>query len=551
MGHGYAGKRGSSALSDHDVGHAGAVAAPGKRTLTESLAPVQRRPVAGGEAAPGEAAVRRGRNVMELFGGGGSALPYLDQIQRSFGRHDVSKIVSHVGGEATQAARAMSATAYATGNHVVFAGPPDLHTAAHEAAHVVQQRGGVSLGGGVGEVGDAYERQADAVADRVVRGESAEGLLDAGGAASDRRDPGDAMPRVIQRKIDPDIITDEIYNQCCYRGNSSLEPVLAKINTYNGNKDLRGLYQILDQLAALPPKKATKYSAIIAKLKAEIANEMKKFEGAGLDALEAHHERMPTGINDAKTYNESVNNCSVTSVGALLGRRVSDIVGDDDERQQDFFVNQQFDREGKARPEPNTAPQIPGAYRNMTEEEAIAAQQGGIEDFTVRALEAEGVMLANTPSWSDDLAPDEVKDAMMLYPRGTRYIVKASGHYVYAEHRSGGLVFFDYQQDIAYKRIRYGETEAYADELRQIGDAPWAGFQRNQLAKTAGVIVNDNKKLKKPPGPALYDDPMDVKYRSTAKQGDDEIGKPTESVPRSVSFIAFVVNVAKKPAIRL
>jgi uncharacterized protein DUF4157 len=58
-------------------------------------------------------------------------------------------------------ASAMGAQAYATGNQVSFAGAPDLHTAAHEAAHVVQQAGGVvELEGGVGSVGDAYEEHA-------------------------------------------------------------------------------------------------------------------------------------------------------------------------------------------------------------------------------------------------------------------------------------------------------------------------------------------------------------------------------------------------------
>jgi hypothetical protein len=47
---------------------------------------------------------------------------------------------------------------------------------------VVQQRGGVQLKGGVGEADDAYERNADAVADRVVAGRSAEDLLDGGSA---------------------------------------------------------------------------------------------------------------------------------------------------------------------------------------------------------------------------------------------------------------------------------------------------------------------------------------------------------------------------------
>lgn len=73
----------------------------------------------------------------------------------------------------------MGATAYATGNHVAFGGASDLHTAAHEAAHIVQQRACVHLQGGVGKAGDAHEQHADAVADKVVRGESAERLLDA------------------------------------------------------------------------------------------------------------------------------------------------------------------------------------------------------------------------------------------------------------------------------------------------------------------------------------------------------------------------------------
>ncbi len=126
--------------------------------------------------------------------GGGGALPHGDTIQASFGRHDVSAVQAHTGGAATAACEAMGATAYATGSDVAFAGAPDLHTAAHEAAHVVQQRGGVSLKGGVGQVGDVYEQHADQVADAVVSGRSAEGLLDrfagaeGGGAAVQRHD---------------------------------------------------------------------------------------------------------------------------------------------------------------------------------------------------------------------------------------------------------------------------------------------------------------------------------------------------------------------------
>ncbi|HRE88410.1 MAG TPA: DUF4157 domain-containing protein, partial [Myxococcota bacterium] len=112
--------------------------------------------------------------------GGGQQLPHLDKIQASFGRHDVSGTRAHVGGDAKKASDGIGAKAYATGNDVAFGEAPDLHTAAHEAAHVVQQRDGVQLKGGVGEVGDSYEQQADAVADRVVQGKSAEDLLGSG-----------------------------------------------------------------------------------------------------------------------------------------------------------------------------------------------------------------------------------------------------------------------------------------------------------------------------------------------------------------------------------
>jgi hypothetical protein len=110
--------------------------------------------------------------------GGGATLPHLDAIQASFGHHDVGDVRAHVGGEAAEAAAAIGASAYATGDDVAFAATPDLRQAAHEAAHVVQQRGGVRLDGGVGQVGDAYEQHADAVAALVVQGRSAEALLD-------------------------------------------------------------------------------------------------------------------------------------------------------------------------------------------------------------------------------------------------------------------------------------------------------------------------------------------------------------------------------------
>lgn len=118
-------------------------------------------------------------------GGAGGALPHADAIQKSFGKHDVSTVTAHIGGPAARAADAIGAEAYALGKDVAFRAPPDLHTAAHEAAHVVQQRAGVHLSGGVGAAGDIYEQHADRVADRVEAGQSSEALLDElGGAGS-------------------------------------------------------------------------------------------------------------------------------------------------------------------------------------------------------------------------------------------------------------------------------------------------------------------------------------------------------------------------------
>lgn len=149
-----------------------AARAPGKQTLTEALgAPVQARPR---EATP-EAMAQAARHGVS---GSGGALPFLDVIQRAFGRHDVTGVRAHTGGAAAEGAGAMGAAAFARGNDVAFAGAPDLHTAAHEAAHVVQQRSGRGLAGGVGQAGDAHERHADQVADAVVAGRSAEPLLD-------------------------------------------------------------------------------------------------------------------------------------------------------------------------------------------------------------------------------------------------------------------------------------------------------------------------------------------------------------------------------------
>jgi hypothetical protein len=165
-------------------------AAVGKQPLTSGLG-------AGAIQAKGDldgpdVAATAGRGVA----GASAPLPHQDAIQRSFGKHDVSGVRAQVGGEAADASKSLGAQAYATGDRVAFAAAPDLHTAAHEAAHVVQQAGGVQLKDGLGQAGDAHEQHADAVADAVVGGRSAEALLDGYGSGAGGAAPGKAVQRV-------------------------------------------------------------------------------------------------------------------------------------------------------------------------------------------------------------------------------------------------------------------------------------------------------------------------------------------------------------------
>lgn len=110
-----------------------------------------------------------------------SELPHADKIKKAFGKHDISSIKAHLGPEATNQAKEIQASAYTMGNDVVFAGQPSINTAAHEAAHVIQQQAGIRPVGGIGKKGDPYERNAEAVAARVEAGQSAEALLDSFG----------------------------------------------------------------------------------------------------------------------------------------------------------------------------------------------------------------------------------------------------------------------------------------------------------------------------------------------------------------------------------
>jgi hypothetical protein len=230
---------------------------PGKQTLTEQLPAVQLR-ADGAAAAPADIHEAAQSGLQ----GSAQALPHLDAIQRSFGPHDVGGVRAFVGGPAADASRAMGAQAYATGDATAFASAPDLHTAAHEAAHVVQQRGGVQLSGGVGQEGDAYERHADEVADLVVQGKSAAGALD-------RMASGGQAP-ATQRAVQQDKAPVAAYPKIITIGTE-------KVNVKSADEE----------------KEA---KAIIALIKADYSIELSS--QTGVDAIKKDYTSVPKAVTD-------------------------------------------------------------------------------------------------------------------------------------------------------------------------------------------------------------------------------------------------------------
>lgn len=161
---------------------------PGRpRTIGRRLdlsVPVQQREASPHDPAPAPDALHE--SAAAGVATPAQPLPHRPELEAAFGR-DLSFVRAHVGGGAEASARDIGAEAYARGDDVVLSAGSSKHTVAHEVAHVLQQRGGeVQLGGGVGAVGDRYERQADDIADAVVRGESVAHVLPGGDARGDQ-----------------------------------------------------------------------------------------------------------------------------------------------------------------------------------------------------------------------------------------------------------------------------------------------------------------------------------------------------------------------------
>jgi hypothetical protein len=146
------------------------------------------------------------RNVRDVLRSTGEPL---DEETRAFMEprfgHDFSGVRVHTDARAAESARDLDASAYTVGSNIVFGAGQFLpqtdagqHLLSHELSHVVQQRlspGPVAHG--VGVPGDFHERQAESVADTVMRGGRVAGLLDSGArpvSYSLQRQPAQPQP---------------------------------------------------------------------------------------------------------------------------------------------------------------------------------------------------------------------------------------------------------------------------------------------------------------------------------------------------------------------
>jgi hypothetical protein len=133
----------------------------------------------------------------------------LDATTRAFMEprfgHEFSNVRVHTDAKAAESARAVNALAYTVGRDVVFGtgqyapgAPQGRKLLAHELTHVMQQQNAaLASQAGVSQPGDAFEQEADRMADDVMTSRSVRSRLITPGGPNDA-----ALARKIWRKAD-------------------------------------------------------------------------------------------------------------------------------------------------------------------------------------------------------------------------------------------------------------------------------------------------------------------------------------------------------------
>jgi hypothetical protein len=153
---------------------------------------------------------------------------------------------------------------------------------------VIQQRGGVQLKGGVGQAGDAHEQHADAVADKVTRGESAEALLDGYGGKR-----GGGAPGLQHLRKAAALREQSGKGRALIGGDKQLEKIIKWLETFekNGSTDAEPLEHLEREIQTWldgnpeaeggEKEKVAKRRALLTDLKAQIPTELRRIQGEG------------------------------------------------------------------------------------------------------------------------------------------------------------------------------------------------------------------------------------------------------------------------------
>jgi hypothetical protein len=215
-----------------------AIAAPTTLSASPLAAPAS-PPPASAKAASAGSIVETRQSVSPT----GQALPsHVQQAIENSLSIDMDGVEVHADSAAQSAAGALSARAFAYGNHI-FLGQneklSDIRLIAHEAAHVVQQKGVPTVLRSAPGQSDAYEAEADRAASAVERGEKF--------TVTERV----TKPRV-QRSIISRVrnwIADKAYNIPGFR----LVAILIGHNPINGEVEERSAANVLRGLVELLP----------------------------------------------------------------------------------------------------------------------------------------------------------------------------------------------------------------------------------------------------------------------------------------------------------
>jgi hypothetical protein len=132
---------------------------------------------AGDGASPKPARVSANGVLVLLGSGQALAAPLRARMEAALG-HDFGRVRVHADSRGAELSRAFAAHAFTVGEHIAFATgryrpahADGQRLVAHELTHVIQQRRGLGstiLGDGIGRADDAYERDAEATAQRVT-----------------------------------------------------------------------------------------------------------------------------------------------------------------------------------------------------------------------------------------------------------------------------------------------------------------------------------------------------------------------------------------------